>query len=90
MDLTPFTVYFQYASRWDSAEIRPCCREDNVVDYAIWKNGKLVFTITRVKTGVDHHWVIALKNADDEVDNELVQILGAEIDRSNRPEIPLK
>ena len=89
MDLTPFTVYFQYANRWDSAEIRPCCREDNVVDYAIWQHGKLAFTITRVKRDADHQWVIALKNADDEVDNELVQILGAEIDRSNRSEIPL-
>ena len=89
MDLTPFTVYFQYANQWEAAEIRPCCREDNVVDYAIWQHGKLAFTITRVRTGAGHHWVIALKNADDEVDDELVQILGAEIDRSNKAETPV-
>lgn len=90
MDLTPFTVYYQHDGKWDSAEIRPCCREDNVVDYAIWKNDKLAFTITKVKTAPGHNWVIALKNADDQVADELVQVLGAEIDRTHRTEEPSK
>ncbi len=81
MDLTPFTVQYEYKGQRDEAEIRPCCREDNVVDYAIWKNGKLAFTITKVRTEPDHYWVIAVKNADDLIDNDLVQLLGSEIDR---------
>ncbi|MDO9376858.1 MAG: hypothetical protein Q7T76_20695 [Ferruginibacter sp.] len=85
MDLTPFTVYYQYHDKWESSEIRPCCREDNVVDYAIWKEDKLAFTITKVKTEPAHHWVIAVKNADDSIEDELVQILGAEIDRNHKP-----
>ena len=88
MDLTAFTVYYQYRDQWDSAEIRPCCREDNVVDYAIYQHDKLAFTITRVKTDPDHHWVVALKNADDDIDDDLVQVLGAEIDRTHKSERP--
>jgi hypothetical protein len=81
MDLTPFKVQYEYNGQRAEAEIRPCCREDNVVDYAICKNEKLAFTITKVRTEPNHYWVIAVKNADDLIDNDLVQLLGNAIDR---------
>jgi hypothetical protein len=79
MDITPFTVYYGFHNSLYSAEIRPCCREDHVVDYAVWIEHLLAFTITKqLDTG---KWVIALKNADDDIDNEMAQIIGAEIEK---------
>lgn len=81
MDITPFTVYYVKHDKMHAAEIRPCCREDNVVDYAVWEDDLLAFTIA-------HHadsqkWVVALKNADNDIEDELVQLIGAEIDKKN-------
>ena len=79
MDISPFTVYYVYDNVMHTVQIRPCCREDNVVDYAVWEEGKLNFTLTR-QAGTNK-WVVALKNADDDIDDELVQLIGAEIDK---------
>ncbi|HEX2684493.1 MAG TPA: hypothetical protein VHL77_11195 [Ferruginibacter sp.] len=79
MDITPFNIDYLYGGRMRSVEIRPCCREDNVVDYAVWYDGKLYFTITR--NAESNKWVVALKNADDEVGEELVQLIGAQIEK---------
>ena len=80
MDTTPFTIQFAHLGETETAEIQPCCREDNVVDYAVWIDDKLVFTIAR-RPGNDQRWVVALKNADDDFDDELVQNIGAEINK---------
>ena len=81
MDLTPFTIHYWYLNQWESAEIRPCCNEENVVDYAVWMNNQLAFTITKLKNNINGPgWIVALKNADKQIDEELVQILGNEID----------
>lgn len=77
MDISPFTVYYVQHDVMHSAEIRPCCREDNVVDYAVWENDQLAFTIAQ-QAG-SGKWVVALKNADDDIDEELVELIGAEI-----------
>ncbi|MEP6675556.1 MAG: hypothetical protein ABJA78_10385 [Ferruginibacter sp.] len=74
MDITPFTIPYQSGV----AEIRPCCKEDNVVDYAVWTENKLAFTITRDPDDEDR-WVIAMKNADDNFSDELVQETGKKI-----------
>ena len=79
MDISPFAVYFKYHGVLHSVQIKPCCREDNVVDYAIWDDGKLVFTVTKQED--TKTWVIALKNADDDIDAELVQLIGAQIEK---------
>ena len=79
MDITPFDVSYLYRDDRRSVQIHPCCREDNVVDYAVWEDGKLLFTITRSRD--TKKWVVALKNADDEIDDELVQLIGAEIEK---------
>lgn len=79
MDISAFRIYYVYKEVLYSAEIRPCCREDNVLDYAVWNDDQLSFTIARHKE--TNEWVIALKNADDDIEDELVQLIGAEIDK---------
>ena len=82
MDLNPFFIRFLYQDSWIDAKVRPCCRIDNVVDYAVWIKGKLEFTLTRndhLAEGSD--WVVALKNADNKVDNQVVQVIGQAIDQ---------
>ena len=81
MDITPFTINYMHHGIMDSAEIYPCCKEDNVVDYAVWMQGKLAFTIAR---DIDNpeHWVVALKNADDDFEEDMVQNSGADIEKN--------
>jgi hypothetical protein len=79
MDISPFNIYYSENNVMHTVEVIPCCREDNVVDYAIRQEGKLAFTITKDRE--KQRWVVALKNADDEIDEELVQLLGIEIEK---------
>lgn len=79
MDISAFTVYYKYRHELYPAEIRPCCREDNVVDFAVWDKGRLVFTLTR--HAGKQKWVVALKNADDHFTDELVQCIGNAIEK---------
>ena len=53
------------------------------MDYAVWIDDKLLFTITREVDG-NRRWVIALKNADDEFDDEMIQSIGAGINSRKR------
>ena len=80
MNTTPFIINYKHNGVEKNVEIRPCCREGNIVDYAVYTHGNLNFTITR---NVDHpkHWVIAMKNADENIAEETVQRIGAEIDK---------
>ncbi|RYY68644.1 MAG: hypothetical protein EOO13_11725 [Chitinophagaceae bacterium] len=76
---TPFDVQYLHNGVIESARIHPCCKEDNIVDYAIWQGEKMLFTMTRDM--VDrHHWSIAIKNADDDFEDELIQNIGAAIE----------
>jgi hypothetical protein len=79
MNTEPFPIRFRYNDDWLEAEIRPCCKEDNVVDYAVWMRNKLEFTVTRDREAMNEHWVIALQNADDLVDPHMVQAIGRQI-----------
>lgn len=82
MDITPFVIRYWYYDQWSFAEIRPCCKEESVVDYAVWIQGKLEFTVTKINDNPeDARWIVALKNADNLVDDELVRIIGEEIDK---------
>jgi hypothetical protein len=83
MDTTPFHINFHYGNSWLDAEIKPCCNKDNVVDYAVWIDDKLLFTIARHAKD-NERWLIALKNADDEFDNALIQGIGRAIDEKAR------
>lgn len=79
MDISPFTVYYVQQDVMNSVKIEPCCREDNVVDYAVWNDGLLAFTITQHTA--TKKWVVALKNADDTINDDLVRLIGAEIEK---------
>lgn len=81
MDITPFNVLYTVCGAESIAEIRPCCREDNVVDYAVWIDKKLGFTITR-DTNQPEHWVIAMKNADTDINDDMVQSIGEAINKN--------
>lgn len=80
IDSKPFDIKFVHGQTQHTANIQPCCKENNIVDYAVWQNGKLAFTMTRDMVD-KHHWSIALKNADDQFDEEMVQSIGAAIEQ---------
>lgn len=80
METTPFNITYKENGNVEHAEIRPCCREDNIVDYAVYRDGKLAFTITR-NVAQPKHWVVAMKNADNDVQEEVIQRIGGEIEK---------
>jgi len=83
MDITPYNIIYWNGDTLSSAEVRPCCREDNVVDYAIYINNQLAFNITKPNEDAGQ-WVISLKNADKDIDDIVIQNIGSEIDRHNK------
>ena len=81
MDLSPFQLDYLHKNRVHSVEVRPCCKEDDVIYYDIWIENAYQFTITPGLINDDKPgWRIALKNADKPVDNELIQSIGVEIE----------
>ncbi|RYD74262.1 MAG: hypothetical protein EOP53_18610 [Sphingobacteriales bacterium] len=83
IDSKPFDIEYLHNGSQQRANIQPCCKENNIVDYAVWQNGKLHFTITRDMVD-KHHWSIAIKNADDDFDEEMIQNIGAAIEYHQR------
>ena len=82
MDINPYQIVYRDGQRLNAAEIRPCCNEDNIVDYAVYIQNKLAFNITKSANG-DGRWVVSLKNADKYVDDNVVQSIGSAIDLHN-------
>lgn len=83
MDITPFTIlHLNDLPNTTETVIRPSCKEDNVVDYAVWINNKLAFTIAYSNS--EKKRVVALKNADDNVDDLTVQQIGLKIENHNK------
>ena len=81
MDLSPFLLEVQYNNGRQSVEVRPCCKEDDVIYYDIWMDNLYQYTITPGLINEDKPgWRIALKNADKEVDQQLIQAIGVEIE----------
>ena len=79
MDTSSFEVQFHHHDRLHEVRVNPCCNEDNIVDYAIWQNDKLLCTIT--KDAEDPaHWVVALKNSDDTFGEDMIQDIGKAIE----------
>ncbi len=79
-DTLAFNIQFTHNGIEHTAIIHPCCNENNIVAYAVWQDGKLVFTITRDMVD-KHHWSIALKNADDHFDDSMIQKIGGAIEK---------
>lgn len=83
MDTTPYQINYWNGHTLSQAEVKPCCLEDHVVDYAIYIENQLAFNLTK-SPGRSEKWVISLKNADKEIADEIVQNIGSEIDARNR------
>lgn len=82
MDNTnPFFIEFSYNNKAELAEVKPCCQQDNVYYYDISIQNKYQFTITPGTNGKSSLWKISLKNADKQVDDELIEIIGEEIEK---------
>ncbi len=81
MDTNPFFIEFSYKNKPELAEVKPCCQQDNVYYYDISIRNQYQFTITPGSEGDDLQWRISLKNADKQVDNELIEIIGEEIEK---------
>lgn len=81
MDITPYNIVYWDGSSLTPAQVRPCCGEDNVVDYAIYTDTKLLCTIT--KSDEVDRWVISLKNADTDINDDIIQRIGSEIHQHN-------
>lgn len=91
MDLTPFFIEFNYKHTPAIAEVRPCCRKDDVFYYDIYMNNIFEFSVSPA-ADVNNvlTWKIALKNADKQVDPELVRLSGEQIEKYYlNAEIPL-
>ena len=82
MQLSNFFVEFEHQGQSVLAEIKPCCQENNVYYYDIFINNRFQFTVTPGSDKDDIlSWKIALKNADNHVDSELVDIIGEQIEK---------
>jgi hypothetical protein len=82
MNNSPFNTDIIMGGRYVNVQVRPCCSDNNVVDYAIWIKDKLEFTIAKDQTA--GKWVIAMINADDEIEDATLQQLGIAIDKRNK------
>jgi len=81
MDTNPFFIEFSYKNAAELAEVKPCCQQDNVYYYDISIQNQYQFTITPGSNGNGLEWRISLKNADKHVDNELIEIIGEQIEK---------
>ena len=82
MDLNNFFVEFEYNGSYELAEVKPCCQENNVYYYDIYMKNQFQFTITPASSSQeDFLWKIALKNADNQVDPRLAEMIGEQIEK---------
>ncbi len=82
-ELAPFQVEFVKEQQRILAEIKPCCKEDNVFYYYVWMNDEFQFSLTTnndVMYPNHGEWKVAMRNSDKNVDPELVQTLGSAIE----------
>lgn len=82
MEREPFFIEFLYKDKPEIAEVKPCCQEDNVFYYDVSIRNQYQFTVTPAadeEKGMA--WRISLKNADKQVDRELIDIIGEEIEK---------
>lgn len=81
MDSDSFFIEYPYKGETQLAEVKTCCDENNAFYYDIVINNHYQFTITQLHDELNNRiWRLALKNADNPVDPELIQIIGKHID----------
>jgi hypothetical protein len=83
MENQSFFIEYVYRGKDELAEVKTCCETDSIYYYDIIMKNTYQFTITPVfddENGLT--WKISLKNADKQVDPELIEILGREIEKN--------
>ncbi len=82
METTAFFIEFLYKDKSELAEVKPCCQKDNVFYYDVYIRNQYQFTVT---PSADEEqgmlWKISLKNADNNTEPRLVEIVGQEIEK---------
>ena len=77
-----FFIEYLYKNKSELAEVKPCCQRDNVFYYDISIRNTYQFTVT---PSPDEEkgmiWKVSLKNADNQVEPELIKIIGNEIEK---------
>ena len=82
MDTDPFFIEFTYNNKQELAEVKPCCEANKAFYYDILIQNKYQFTITCSWDGDKGlSWRISLKNEDKKVDEELIEIIGDQIEK---------
>lgn len=82
METEPFFIEYLHKDNSEIAEVKPCCQEDNVFYYDIYIRNEYQFTATPScdeETGMS--WKISLKNSDKNIDKDLVNTIGHEIEK---------
>ncbi|MCW3082138.1 MAG: hypothetical protein JWR87_3568 [Segetibacter sp.] len=82
MDTQPFFVEYLHKDDSEIAEVKPCCQENNVFYYDIYIRNQYQFTVT---PSADEEeglaWKISLKNADKNIEPELINTIGQQIEK---------
>lgn len=82
METEPFFIEYLHKDNFEIAEVKPCCQENNIFYYDIYVRNEYQFTITPFaddEKGMS--WKISLKNADKNIEPELIDTIGLEIDK---------
>jgi hypothetical protein len=82
MEIQPFFIEYLYKDNSEIAEVKPCCQEDNVFYYDIYIRNEYQFTVTpSVDMERGMTWKISLKNADKNIEKEIIASIGQEIEK---------
>lgn len=82
METASFFIEYLYKDNSEIAEVKPCCQEDNVLYYDVYIRNEYQFTVTPSadeERGMS--WKISLKNADKNIEKEVIDNIGLEIEK---------
>lgn len=83
MEKQPFFIEYLNNDELDLAEVKPCCQENNIFYYDIYIKNEYQFTLTpSANEGNEIVWKISLKNADKNIEKELITSIGKEIENT--------
>ncbi len=80
MDGNSFYIEFLFNDEQQLAEITPYKKEGDILYFDVSIQNHYQFSLTAVPTSEKPEWKIVLKNSDNEIDPDLAQIIGEQID----------
>lgn len=82
METEPFFIEYLQKDDFEIAEVKPCCQENNIFYYDIYVRNEYQFTITPVTDDEKGMcWKVSLKNADKNIEQDLIDLIGLEIEK---------